>query len=423
MGHGRKRDWHYYNGVATRLTTRCCSAVALTLLISTACAAQTAMERPTAPPKPARGKPDRTPLGLFPVRRLWTLPLNVQLAAPPAFYGLRAFFSIEGGRIVAYNLTAGTQLWTAEVATTSRPAVSDDLLFVVADGAIDALRVSDGSLAWSVPFTDALAAPLVFDNGWLVAATADAAVIAFRATDGHQVWRSEIGSPAHTVPTLADDRVYIPAEDGRVVALRVTDGSVVWTHRLGGAPNEILASGDRLFLGSKDNTFYCLKAQDGSVDWPVVTGADVIGLPTIDARNVYFVSLDNVLRAVHRGNGNQEWKRALAVRPTAGPVQALDVILVTSISKTLPAFTAIKGAPAGDIGGGDEIAAPPHIAAVPGIFGPVVFVVTNDLLKGSTVVASARSIEPAVSALAALPNPISITPAGPAPTAPTIPKF
>ena len=112
----------------------------------------------------------------------------------------------------------------------------------------------------------------------------------------------------------------------------------MWTHHLGGAPNEILASGDRLFVGSKDNTFYCLKAQDGSVDWPVVTGADVIGLPAIDARNVYFVSLDNVLRAVHRGNGNQDWKRALAVRPTAGPVQAADVMLVTSVSKTLPAF-------------------------------------------------------------------------------------
>lgn len=409
--------------MATRLTTRCCSAVALTLLISTACAAQSAAERPAAPPRPARSKPDRTPLGLFPVRKLWTLPLNLQLAAPPAFHGLRAFFSIDGGQIVAYDLTAGTQLWTADAATTSHPAVSDDLLFVAVDGAIEALRVSDGSQAWSVPFTDALAAPLVFDNGWLVAATAGSAVIAFRAADGHQVWRTEIGSPAHTVPTLADDRVYVPAEDGRVVALSVSDGRTVWAHHLGGAPNEILASGDRLFVGSKDNTFYCLKAQDGSVDWPVVTGADVIGLPAIDARNVYFVSLDNVLRAVHRGNGNQEWKRALAVRPTAGPVAAMDVMFVAGISKTLSAFTTAKGAPAGDIGGGDDIAAPPYVAAVPGIFGPVVFVVTNDLLKGATVVASARSIEPVVSALAALPNPISITPAGPAPTAPTIPRL
>ena len=125
----------------------------------------------------------------------------------------------------------------------------------------------------------------------------------------------------------------------------------VWTQHLGGAPSEILASGDRLFVGSKDNTFYCLKTHDGSIDWPVVTGADVIGMPVADAHNVYFVSLDNVLRAVHRGSGNQEWKKTLAVRPTAGPVQAADAIVVTSLSKTLPAFKANqKGQSAGDLG-------------------------------------------------------------------------
>jgi outer membrane protein assembly factor BamB len=408
--------------VGTRRTTRCCSAVALTVLFSTACAAQTGAARPPATPQPRHAKPDRTPPGLFPIRQLWTLPLNVQFAAPPAFHGLHAFFPIEGGQIVAYDLTAGTQSWTAAAAPISRPAASDDLLFVVEDAAIKALRVADGSFAWTLPFTEALAAPLVFDNGWLIAATTGSAIVAFRATDGHEVWRSETGSPAHTTPTLADDRVYVPCEDGRIVALRVADGTAIWTQHLGGAPSEILASGDRLFVGSKDNTFYCLKVEDGSIDWPVMTGADVIGLPVVDARNVYFVSLDNVLRAVHRGNGNQDWKRALAVRPTAGPVQAGDVMMVTSVSKALPAFTKEKGVAAGDLGGGDDIAAPPYVVSVPGIMGPVVFVITNDMLKGATVVAVARSIEPKVAPPAALPNAISLTPAGPAPQAPPVPR-
>jgi outer membrane protein assembly factor BamB len=394
------------------------------MLLSAACAAQTGQARPFPTPKTAHAKTDRTPLGLFPVHQLWTLPLNVQLAAPPAFQNLHAFFPMEDGRIVAYDLTTGTQMWIVPAAATSRPAASTDLLFVMEDGALEALHVADGSSAWKLPFAEQLAAPLVFDNGWLVAATTGSSIVAVRASDGHLVWRSDIGSPAHAPPTLADDRVYVPAEDGRVVALRVDDGRLVWTHQLGGAPSEILAAGDRLFVGSKDNNFYCLKTQDGSVDWSVPTGADVIGLPVADAHNVYFVSLDNVLRAVHRGSGNQEWKRVLAVRPTAGPIQALNVILVTGLSKTLPAFTATeKGLAAGDLGVGDELAAPPYVVDVPGVVGPVVIVVTNDILKGATATAVARSIDPLATPVAPLPDAMMVTPTGLAPLAPLIPKM
>jgi outer membrane protein assembly factor BamB len=394
------------------------------MLLSAACAARTGQARPLPKPKTSYTKADRTPLGLFPAQHLWTLPLNVQLVAPPAFQDLHGFFPIEGGLIVAYDLTTGTQMWIVPAAAVSRPAASRDLLFVMEDGTLEALHVADGSSAWKLPFTEQLAAPLVFDNGWLVAATTGASIVAFRASDGHLVWRSDIGSPAHAPPTLADDRVYVPAEDGRVVALRVNDGTQVWTHHLGGAPSEILATGDRLFVGSKDNFFYCLKTQDGSVDWPVPTGADVIGLPVADAHNVYFVSLDNVLRAVHRGSGNQEWKRVLAVRPTAGPIQAANVILVTSLSKTLPAFKASeKGLSAGDLGTGDELASPPHVVTVPGIIGPVVIVVTNDMLTGATVTAIARSIEPTATPIAPLPDAIMVTPAGPAPLVSPIPKM
>ena len=68
----------------------------------------------------------------------------------------------------------------------------------------------------------------------------------------------------------------------------------------------------------------------GAVVVPLVSKA----LPVADAHTVYFVSLDNMLRAVHRGSGNQDWKKALAVRPTAGPIRAADAIIVTSPSKT-----------------------------------------------------------------------------------------
>lgn len=352
---------------------------------------------------------DNRPLSIFPLRVLWTIPLNNLLAAPPAFDDRRAFFPIEGNRIVAYDLASGARLWIAPIGTTVKPAAGDELVFVVGVDAIEALRAEDGSLAWLLPLADPLAVPLVWDNGWLIAVTIDGAVLALRASDGYLVWRRDIGSPAHVAPSLAADRVYVPTEDGRVVSLRVDTGAIVWERRLGAAPNEILALDDRLYVGSNDNFFYCMDTRNGNAQWAVRTGADVIGLPVIDERRVYFVALDNLLRALGRNTGNLQWKRALSSRPTAGPVEASDVLLVTGLATAVPAYRTADGTPAGDLATGEEIAAPPYVTTFPGVYGPVIVLVTRDMVKGATVLAQARAIEPRLlTTLAPLRNPVTL---------------
>ncbi len=353
---------------------------------------------------------------------LWTLELNNLLSAPPAFENLHAFFPIEGDRIVAYDLVCGDQMWIASIVTTTKPAASPELLFVAEVNQIDALKVTDGSRAWQTPLASPVAAPLVWDNGWLLAATSDGAVLALRASDGHLVWRSEeVGSPAHASPSLAGDRVYVPTEDGRVVTLRLDNGAREREYRLGGAANEILVLGDRLYVGSKDNFFYCLKS--GELDWHWRTGGDVIGMPVVDEHNVYFVSLDNLLRAVNRVSGNQRWKRTLPIRPTTGPIKAGNLLIVTGLGHTLPTFTMLEGSPAGDVPITGDVASAPHVTSIPGIFGTVFIAVSSDIAKGATVAAYARTIEPdAPASIAPLPHPV--TPDGvPIVTTTTIPKL
>ena len=344
---------------------------------------------------------------------------DLKASAAPVFDKTHAFFPIEGGHVVAYDLATGSQTWIVPIAATGRPAASPDLLFVVESTAIDAVRVEDGSTAWQLPFAEPLAAPLAWDNGWLVAVTIEGNVLAFRASDGHLVWRRNIGSPAHASPALAADRVYVPTEDGRVVALRVETGELVWEHRLGGAPGEILALAERLYVGSKDNFLYCLKTKDGELDWRSMrTGADVIGRPLVDEHSVYFVSLDNVLRALSRGSGNQRWRHVLSLRPTTGPIRAGDTIIVTGLAETLPAFAATDGSQAGELTPGGEVVAPPHILEIPGIYGPVVVAITRDVVKGATVSAHARSIEPPILTSISLPNLVTLTPAATKPMEP-----
>jgi outer membrane protein assembly factor BamB len=397
--------------VATRLTTICCSALALIAASVLAEAAQ------STPPSRRRVKQtyaadDRTPLALFPLRTLWTLGLNNSLTAPPAFDATRGFFPLEGDQLAAYNLATGARLWIASIRTNTEPAAGDDRVFVVGAGVLTALRATDGSSAWELPFTEALSVPPVVDNGWLITVTMAGDVLAFRAADGALIWRRNIGASAHARPAMSGDRVYVPTSDSRVVTLRVDTGAPTWERRLGGAANDIFASEGRLFLGSQDKYMYCLNAEDGNVEWRWQTGAAVIGLPVADDRSVFFVSLDNVLRGLKRSSGVQRWKSALPLRPTAGPIRAGDALVVAGPAPTLKAYNAQDGKAAGEFAMAGELAAPPHLFTLAQGSFPIVIAITRDIIKGAIVVALTRSVDPPVVPFLPLPNVIPMNPQG-----------
>src|SRR5262245_51821638 len=110
--------------------------------------------------RPARQtKQDTGPLSLFPTRTVWTLALNNRLTAPPAYDATRAYFPIEGDRIVAYTLDAGNQEWLATSTTQLQPAAGDGLVFLAETEALRTVHAQDGSLAWLVPLNESAAVP------------------------------------------------------------------------------------------------------------------------------------------------------------------------------------------------------------------------------------------------------------------------
>ena len=357
---------------------------------------------------------------VFPLRSVWTLALNTPLSAAPAWDDTRGYFPLDGGRLVAYTLRTGTQIWIADIATTETPAAGGDRVFVAQAAALLALDAATGTLLWQLPFAETLGAPLVWGNGWLIAATASGRVLAFRADDGHLIWDVDLGAKANARPAFSGSTLYVPLADARVAALDVDTGQTRWEHKLGGAPHDILPLEDRLYVGAKDNFFYALDTKDGRIAWRWRTGADAIGLPAVDARAVYFVSLDNVLRALKRSSGVQLWMTPLPLRPMAGPLRALESLVVSGLTPTLRGFGTEDGKVAGDIATEGEIAAPPHLVDTPGTFGPSVAVVTRDLTRGAVVALYTRRIEPPVFPIAVLPNPVGGNPM-PAPGAPPVP--
>jgi outer membrane protein assembly factor BamB len=358
--------------VTTGWTTRCCSALALIVASSTPIAAQS-----------SQATNDGASLALFPIQSVWTM-LDHPLIVPPAYDSVQMYLATDEGRLVAYDLARGIKVWDVAARPQHELAAGDGLLFIVEHDLLTARRASDGGVAWQVPFTEALASPPAGGNGRLAVATSAGAIVLIRASDGQVAWRRDLPSPVHSRLSLTADRVYVPSDNGHVLALRADTGDTMWDRRLGGPATDMLAIDARIYVGSTDNFLYCLNARDGRVLWRWRTGADIIGVPVVDDRHVYFVSLDNVLRALSRTTGVQQWFRPLSMRPTAGPVKAGATLIVPGLAPTIPAYDTKDGAPAGGVPAGDgETAALVHLVSGGTHESPAVVIVTRDA-KGVT---------------------------------------
>jgi outer membrane protein assembly factor BamB len=395
------------------LTTRCSSAFALIASCWVVVCAQSPQPGPFPAPASHASKGDRTPFALFPAQKVWTLELKNLLTAPAAFDATRAFFSIEGDRLVAYDILSGEQQWLIDVKPRVAPATGDDLVFVIDDANLTAIEASDGSTTWQVPFDLPPASPPVSDIGWLIATNVGGEVLAYRAADGELIWKRDLASAAHGRPALAADRIYVPLRDGRIVALKVDTGEPVWERHLGGMPGDVLARDDRVFAGATDNFFYCMLAKNGVVDWRWRTGGDIIGVPVADDSRVYFVALDNLLRAMSQKSGAQVWMRPLPLRPAWGPTAVGSTIVVAGLSSAVRGFAMKDGTPAGDLSADPEAAMQPHAFEDPVLHRPMLVVMTRDVAKGGGAALHARSFEPTNSPVSPLPNLIQIAPVTP----------
>ena len=302
----------------------------------------------------------------FPLAAKWVATLPASPAYAPAFDEDRAYVSLRTDQLVALVLADGTTAWSIECPMSTAPAAGDDLVFAGSDGLIEARAKADGRAQWRRP-VEGRVTSLYWDTGWLLASTESGPLLALRATDGEILWRRELGSPLHAPPSPAGDRVYLPLKDGRIVALSIHTGEEVWTHKLAEAAVGILPVGDQLYVGALDNQLHSLDADDADADWRWRTGADLLGLPVLDQKRVYFVALDNVLRGHHRNNGTMQWKRVLPMRPFSGALLSGEILIVAGVASEVRAYSTLDGKDAGQfvLKGAESqeilLAAPPHL--------------------------------------------------------------
>jgi outer membrane protein assembly factor BamB len=371
----------------TRVTTICCSVLALLAL--------------------ARAP---EPLPLVPLRPVWKLALNSHVAFPGTYDLSRGYFAIDNNRLVAYDMASGAQRWLVEAHPLLQPVAADDLVYIVDADGIVALHADSGQPAWRTTLNDPLAVRPTAGHGWLIAATKTGDLVAIRASNGEIVWQQNVGSPLHAPPTIRGDRIFAPTADSRIVARDLESGGPAWERKVAGSPNEILAVADRLYAGSTDNFLYCLMAGDGRIDWRWRTGGDISAAPVADSRAVYFVSYDNVVRALNLVSGGQYWMKPLPFRPTSGLLLSGTTVVVAGQSAAIKTFNAKDGVPAVDIAAGEEVAAPPQLLEDPKTHLPMLVIITRHIVNGDSVSLSIRSIEPAATPFGPLPNTVTPPP-------------
>ena len=370
---------------------------------------------------PAAEAPADEPLK-FPLHARWTATLADGPSFPPAYDTGFGYFTLRNDQLVAVSLEDGMAAWSVECPTSSAPAAGSDLVFTAGGAGIEARSQKDGDLVWTRPIEGRITS-LYWDTGWLMAATDNGPLSVARATDGELLWQRDLGAPLHGAPALAGDRLYVTLNDGRIVALALETGEVLWTSTLDKPGEGILALADRLYVGSLDDWFYCLDTKDGKRKWRWRNDADVVGMPVIDRRRIYFVALDNVLRALNRGGGSLFWKRALPMRPSTGPLLIEHLLVVPGLAAELHGYAIADGAPAGDFvlkgSQGEELqlAAPPHLAA----HNAIVILTKNGQLQALTTApppatpVAAPPVAPTVPPAAAPGTAPGVTPETPAP--------
>ncbi len=305
---------------------------------------------------------------VFPLTPLWNVHLGAFPRRGPVYDEGRAFVVLasdpetgsSSARLAAFSLGNGSKQWSRDVGEVDAVAAGDDQVFACGQGALSGFSAADGEPRWQIPLPAPLSAPLHYEAGWLIAVTEASNALAIRASDGVKVWEAHLPSPAIGEPAVAGDGLYLPLTDNRVLRVTIETGEVVWDRKIVSQPVVLLALGDRLFVGTI-RWFYALDPKDGKVLWRSQIGARVIGTPSADRDRVYFLALDNLLRALEREGGTLRWRQILVHREEHGPVLLFDLALVSGRSPAVQAYETKRGAAAGSYDAPDDLAAPVHV--------------------------------------------------------------
>jgi outer membrane protein assembly factor BamB len=278
----------------------------------------------------------------------------VSLPALPATSGAldgdRVYVSLRDEGTVALDRETGATVWTNPIGAVHPLLLTERTVIGIASDEVIAFDGNNGAATWRFPLPFNSIGAGVTSGGLVVVPLENETLMAVRVGGARPAWSARLNGLAEPFSLAADaTAVYVARPGGRITALALATGDVTWEHQLDGTLSNPATGRDRVFVGSTSNAFFAIDASSGRREWvwgPNMIGGDVIGA-AVDDDVVYVVSLDNMLRAVNRGNGNQRWKEAVPTRPTSPPRAFGGTVLTFGVNPAIAAFDARTGATLG----------------------------------------------------------------------------
>lgn len=255
---------------------------------------------------------------------IWRKTISSASRAAPAVLEGRVFVTTLDNALLALNAADGSFLWdyrglneTAGLLGAASAAAGRDIVVpVFSSGEITALRVANGSVAWSdnlantrrlgglSNLSDIKGLP-VMDRGLVIAVSFSGRLVAIDERTGTRLWQREIGGTQ--TPWVAGDYIFLLSTDNQLAALERDTGSIRWVMQLTRWEDEkrkkpvvwqgpILAGG-RLILAGTDGRVVELSPEDGKLLKQWNAGRTVSVAPVVAGRTLYLLSDDGTLLA------------------------------------------------------------------------------------------------------------------------------
>lgn len=278
---------------------------------------------------------------LFWQRRIAPNLMGITLADGIIYATVNANSSTDGA-ITALRASDGTQLWRyiSNVDLPSPVTVADGTVYANAYDnqrqapTLLALDAVGGSVLWSAQpgpeyAEPKYAEPTVVDGVAYIATetVADGAVASFvvealHARTGHPIWRfsiskeDELGSPV-----VADGTVYVKS-DTAIYALRASDGSQLWRSEgpgvgTGRQTDPLIVSNDALYYSAGLGDVIALRTSDGSTLWQQHITNSVMFMAAEHGRLDVATNL-NIAYALRTGDGSLLWQQPIDLFTTVG---------------------------------------------------------------------------------------------------------
>ena len=285
------------------------------------------------------------------------------LPDPPSAGGAmdqqRVYIPLSSEQIVALDRRSGATVWMREIESAWPPVADGDTVYVVASDELHALDAETGDTKWRSSLERMAIAPIAASGALVVVMIDPDDVVALRRSDGTQVWRMSAGTSG-TRSMAVGAAVYVTGSEGQVVALSLEDGQKLGQQTRPPMLSPPSLAIGRVFVGSTNNYLYAFDEKSGKLAWEWRSGGDVIGAAA-NRDMVFYASLDNIVRALNRGNGNQRWKKPTPTRPVLPPRIVRDDVLIVGLDPTLSTFDPKTGTPGGTFSAPAALAGEPLI--------------------------------------------------------------